>query len=194
MIRYTVSVILLLLLAVLAQQFLPAFSGLSRARILLVPLVFLCASVTLDLPGMLLLAFVCGFLWDAQNALGPQGGDPDIYPQVGSLRFGYSILLYGGMGFLMQGIRPWFKRGRWQISVIFGAIALFLYLFAEYMLLAFVRGDLALSRTIVVQMALTCALTMFFAPPVFSMLSKLEQMTIRPAPLAPPGPAKKPAR
>ncbi len=185
MIRYTASVVLLLLLAVMAQQFLPAFSGVSRARILLVPLVFLCASVTLDLPGMFLLAFVCGFLWDAQNALGPQGGDPDIYPPVGSLRFGYSILLYGGMGLLMQGIRPWFRRGRWQISVLFGAIALFLYLFAEYMLLAFVRGDLALSRPIVVQMALTCALTMLFAPPVFSVLFKLKSLTVRPAPFDP---------
>jgi len=189
-IRYTASVILLLLLAVMAQQFLPAFSGLSRARILLVPLVFLCASVTLDLPGMLLLAFVCGFLWDAQNALGPQGGDPDIYPPLGSLHFGYSILLYGGMGLLMQGIQPWFRRGRWRISVVFGALALFLYLFAEYMLLAFVRGEVALSRSIVVQMALTCALTMLFAPPVFSMLSKLEQLAVPSAPLAPPRPGK----
>ncbi len=190
MIRYTASVILLLLLAVMAQQFLPAFSGLSRARVLLVPLVFLCASVTLDFPGMLLLAFVCGFLWDAQNALGLQGGDPDVYPPLGSLRFGYSILLYGMMGLLMQGIQPWFRRGRWQISVVFGALALFLYLFAEYLLLAFVRGDLALSRSIVVQMALTCALTMFFAPPVFLMLSKLESFTGRTAPLAPPRPGK----
>ena len=28
---------------------------------------------------MLVLAFICGFLWDAQHTLGAQGGDPTIY-------------------------------------------------------------------------------------------------------------------
>ncbi len=180
MIRYTFSVILLLLLAVVLQQFIPAFPNISRARVLIVPLVFLCATVTLDLPGMLVLAFAAGFLWDAQNALGPAGGDPDVYPPVGALRFGYSIVLYGLMGLLMQGIQPWFRRGRWQLSVAFGAITLFLYQAAEYLLLAFVRGDLMLSRSVAGQMALTCMLTMFFAPPVFMVLARLERITGRP--------------
>ena len=91
---------------------------------------------------MLLLAFICGLLWDAQHTLGPQGGDPEIYSNpVESLRFGYSIILYAMMGLLMQGIQPLFRRGKWHISSILAGIAIFLYLFSEYLLLNFVRGD-----------------------------------------------------
>jgi hypothetical protein len=173
--RYTVSLLLLLLLAMVVQQFLPALPGL-RARFLLVPLVFLCAAVTVDLPAMLLLAFVGGFLWDAQNALGPSGGDPEVYAQVGMLRFGYSIVLYAMMGLLMQGVRPWFQRGRWQISVAMAGFALFFYLLSEYLLLAFIRGGLNLGPAIIRQVALSSAMTMFFAPLVLLILSRLERL------------------
>jgi hypothetical protein len=89
-IRYTLTTLLLLLAAFVVQQFLPAFTGLHSARILLVQLVFLCTAVTVGTPTMLLLAFVGGFLWDAQCVLGPQGGSPEIYTDpVESLRFGY---------------------------------------------------------------------------------------------------------
>ncbi len=174
MIRYTASIIVLLLAAVIVQQFLPAFPDFHRARILVVPLVFLCSAVTTGTPSMLLLAFICGFLWDAQNALGPHGGDPDVYTHpVASLRFGYSILLYAFIGFIMQGVRPWFRSGRWQFSVLLACLALFVYLASEYLLLAFVRGDLVMSAAVSRQIFLTSALTTFFSPPVFWLLSRL---------------------
>jgi cell shape-determining protein MreD len=174
MIRYTFSVVVLLLAAVIVQQFLPAFPDFHRARILVVPLVFLCSAVTMGTPSMLLLAFICGFLWDAQNALGPDGGDPDVYTHpVASLRFGYSILLYAFIGFIMQGVRPWFRSGRWQFSVPLACISLFVYLALEYLLLVFVRGDLSVSAAVSRQIILTAALTTLFAPPVFWLLSRL---------------------
>lgn len=174
MIRYTASIVLLLLVAIVLQQFLPAFPDFHRARVLVVPLVFLCSAVTVGTPSMLLLAFLCGFLWDAQNALGPHGGDPDVYTRpVESLRFGYSILLYAFMGFIMQGVRPWFRSGRWQVSVPLAGIALFFYLALEYLLLMFVRGDLSVSPAVSRQIFLTAVLTTFFAPPVFWLLARL---------------------
>lgn len=176
MIRYTASIIVLLLAAIVLQQFLPAFPDFHRARILVVPLVFLCSAVTVGTPSMLLLAFLCGFLWDAQNALGPHGGDPDVYTHpVASLRFGYSILLYAFMGFIMQGVRPWFRSGRWQFSIPLAGIALFFYLALEYLLLMFVRGDMVVSATVSRQIFLTAALTTFFAPPVFWLLARLSR-------------------
>lgn len=175
MIRYTVSLLLLLLLAIIAQQFLPGLPGV-RARFLLVPLVFLCCAVTVDMPAMLLLAFLGGFLWDAQNALGPPGGDPEVYTPLGSLRFGTSIVLYAMMGLLMQGIRPLFQRGRWQVSIPIAGFALFLYLLAEYLLLAFVRGDLMLSFPILRQMVLSSGMTMIFAPIILLILTRLERV------------------
>jgi hypothetical protein len=173
-IRYSTITILLLLAAFIVQQFLPAFTGLFYSRILLVQLVFLCCAVTVGTPTMLLLAFLGGFFWDAQCALGPHGGDPEIYSQqVENIRFGYSILLFGAMGFLMQGIQPLFKQGKWQFSALLSGIAVLLYLAAEYAIINFVRGDFTLTRATMWQMAYTAILTMLFSPLVFWMLFRI---------------------
>jgi hypothetical protein len=170
-IRYSLSTILLLLASFVVQQFLPAFTGLHQSRILLVQLVFLCEAVTVGPPTMLLLAFIGGFFWDAHCALGPHGGDPEVYSQqVESLRFGYSILLFGGMGFLMQGIQPLFKQGKWQFSAFLSGIAVFLYLAAEYAIITFVRGEFILTKATLQQMAFTSLLTMLFSPVIFWLL------------------------
>jgi hypothetical protein len=173
-IRYSIITILLLLAAFVVQQFLPAFTGLHHSRILLVQLVFLCCAVTVGQPTMLLLAFIGGFFWDAQCALGPHGGDPAVYTQqVENLRFGYSILLFAGMGVLMHGIQPLFKQGKWQFSAILSGIAVFLYLAAEYAIISFVRGGLHLSRATLLQMSFTAMLTMLFSPLVFWLLFRI---------------------
>lgn len=174
MIRYSFITILLLLAAFVVQQFLPAFTGIHQSRIMLIQLVFLCSAVTVGQPTMLLLAFIGGFFWDAHCALGPHGGDPEVYTQqVESLRFGYSILLFGAMGFLMQGIQPLFKQGKWQFSAFLSGIAIFLYLAAEYAIINFVRGDFVLSRATLMQMVFTSLLTMLFSPFVFWLLFRV---------------------
>lgn len=171
MVRYSFITILLLLASFVIQQFIPAFTGLGHSRILLVQLVFLCCAVTVGQPAMLLLAFLGGFLWDAQCALGPHGGSPDVYTHpVESMRFGYSILLFGGMGFLMQGIQPLFKQGKWHFSALLSGIAVFLYLLAEYAMINFVRGDFVLTGATLRQMGYTAILTMLFSPVVFWLL------------------------
>jgi len=172
--RYSLTTILLLLAAFFIQQFLPAFTGLHQSRILLVQLMFLCAAVTVEQPTMLLLAFIGGILWDANCGLGPHGGDPQVYTQqVDAIRFGYSILLFGAMGFLMQGIQPLFKQGKWQFSAILSGIAIFLYLSAEYAAINFVRGDFFLSKATIFQMASTSVLTMLFSPLIFWLLFRI---------------------
>jgi hypothetical protein len=173
-IRYSFITILLLLAAFVVQQFLPAFTGVHHSRVFLVQLVFLCTAVTVGQPTMLLLAFIGGFFWDAHCALGPHGGDPAIYTQqVESLRFGYSILLFGAMGYLMQGIQPLFKQGKWQFSAFLSGIAIFLYLSAEYAIINFVRGDMVLRSSTLFQMLFTSLLTMLFSPLVFWLLFRI---------------------
>lgn len=177
MIRYHISIIFLVLAACILQQFLPAVTALYDARILLLPLVFLCCAVTVDFSPMLILAFVCGFLWDAQNTLGPHGGDPLVYlNQTDSIRFGYSIILYGLMGVLMQGIQPLFRKGVWQVSVILTGIAIFLYLLAEFLLINFVRGEFSFPSQVFYQIWLTAALTMICSPLIFGILFKLAKL------------------
>ncbi|RYD20098.1 MAG: hypothetical protein EOP88_16400 [Verrucomicrobiaceae bacterium] len=176
MIRYSFMTILLLLASFVIQQFLPAFTGIHQSRILLVQLVFLCSAVTVGQPTMLLLAFIGGFLWDAHCSIGPHGGDPEVYTQqVESLRFGYSILLFAAMGFLMQGIQPLFKQGKWHFSAILSGIAIFLYLAAEYAIINFIRGNFVLSKPTVMQMLFTSLLTMLFSPLVFWLLFRISR-------------------
>lgn len=174
MIRYSFITILLLLASFVVQQFLPAFTGIHHSRILLVQLVFLCSAVTVGQPTMLLLAFIGGFFWDAHCWLPPHGGDPEVYTQqVESLRFGYSIFLFAAMGFLMQGIQPLFKQGKWHFSALLSGIAIFLYLAAEYAIINFVRGDFVLSKTTVTQMLFTSLMTMLFSPLIFWLLFRV---------------------
>ncbi len=177
MIRYSIITIFLLLASFIVQQFLPAFTGMHDSRILLVQLVFLCCAVTVGTPTMLLLAFTGGFLWDAQCALGPHAGTPEVYTQpVESLRFGYSILLFGGMGFLMQGIQPLFKQGKWQFSAVLSGISVMLYLAAEYTIINFVRGEFTLNRPTMLQMLFTGLVTMLFSPLIFWLLYRLAKL------------------
>jgi len=156
------------------QQFLPSLSTLYDARILIFPLVFLCAAVSVDFASMLLLAFICGFLWDAQNTVSPSTGNPNIYSDpIETLRFGYSIILYAIMGCFMQGIQPLFKKGKWYFTSLLTGLAIFLYLFSEYLLINFVRGNFTFPATTFYQIYLTSALTMLFSPIIFWMIYQL---------------------
>lgn len=174
MLRFNLSSVFLLFAAFLVQQFVPAFTGLSHARILIVHLVFLCAAVSVATPTMLLLAFIGGILWDAHCSLAPIMADPEVYTKpTESLRFGYSILLFAGMGYLMQGLSPLFREGKWHFSALLTGVATFLYLAADYALISFVRGDFVISRSILRLMSYTSLLTMVFSPVVFWLLYRL---------------------
>lgn len=158
----------------MVQQFMPTIPALFGARILILPLVFLCTAVSVNFATMLLLAFTCGFLWDAQHLLGEQGGSSEIYNQpVESLRFGYSIILYAMMGTLMQGIQPLFRKGIWQVSSLLSGISIFLYLFAEYILINIVRDDFIFPRHVLYRIYITGALTMLLSPLIFWIIFQL---------------------
>lgn len=177
MLRYNISTVFLLLTAFLVQQFVPAFTGLSNSRILIVHLVFLCAAVTVTTPTMLLLAFIGGLLWDAHCSLAPLALDSSVYGNpVESLRFGYSTLLFAAIGFLMQGLSPLFQQGKWHFSALLTGVATFLYLAAEYILISFIRGDFTITRSILRLMCYTSLLTMLFSPLAFWLLFKLSHL------------------
>lgn len=174
MLRYNLSTVAILILAFLVQQFVPAFTGLSNARFLIVHLVFLCCAVTVTPPTMLLLAFVGGTLWDAHCSLSDLSGDPEVYTHpVESIRFGSSILLFGAAGYLMQGLAPLFRAGKWHFSAMLTGIAIFLYLSAEYIIISFVRGEFVITRSVLRLLFYTSVLTMLLSPLVFSILFQM---------------------
>ncbi len=174
MIRYHISIFILVLLACIFQQFLPAVTGWYDAKIYILPLTFLCCAVTVGFSPMLGLAFLCGFIWDAQNTLSPAGGDPTVYDHpVDQMRFGYSIILYAVMGVLMQGVQPLFRKGVWQLSAALTGVATFFYLLSEYLLINIIRGDYYFPASIFQQMWISALLTMLCSPLLFFILFKL---------------------
>ena len=177
MIPYTISLIGLLLLSCIVQQFLPPISPWHDARILLLPLVVLCGSATVPTAGMLILAFLGGFLWDAQHIMIVPDLDPAVFQASSdSLKFGYSIILYALMGFLMQGIRPLFQQGKWYLTAGLTGVAIFLYLFVEFLLRSFVKGTLNFDNGIIDQIGMTSLLTMAASPLIFWMLYKIADL------------------
>ncbi len=174
MIRYLLAIFVILLASFVLRQFVPVFPEFYHARFFLVLLIFICAAVTLDAIGMLLLSFVCGLLWDAQHTILPVVGDPEIYTDTAAtLKFGYSIFLFAIAGFVMQGVRPLFKEGKWQASFLVTGVAVFLYLVIELMLLSFVRGRVVLTGDTLRFIFFSSVLTMLFSPFVFLLLFKL---------------------
>jgi len=177
MFLYPVCLIGLLLLSCILQQFLPAISVWFDARILIIPLVVLCGSATVSTAGMLILAFLGGFLWDAQQVLVLEQGDAVVYHSAtDSLRFGYTIVLYTLMGFLMQGIRPLFQDGKWYLSAALTGVAIFLYLFVEYLLRGFIVGGLSLDNGMIEQIGATSILTMMVSPLIFWLLFRIADL------------------
>jgi hypothetical protein len=177
MFLYPICLIGLLLLSCIVQQFIPAVSAWYDARILILPLVVLCGSATVSTAGMLTLAFLGGFLWDAQQVLIIEQGDHIVYQSTpDALKFGYSIVLYTLMGFLMQGIRPLFQEGKWYLSAALTGVAIFLYLFVEYLLRGFIIGGFSLDNGMIEQIGATSVLTMLFSPIIFWGLFRIAEL------------------
>lgn len=153
---YYPIVLVLLALSFAAQEFVPAFEFAQQARFLLPPVVFFSSALSVSFPMMLLMAFLTGFVWDARNLpykedhthavimTSDSGLSSDVsnHPEIGGpLPFGYSIVFFGALGTLMQGVRPLFKRGRWELPVLMVGVAIGAWLLVEYLLMSFLRGS-----------------------------------------------------
>jgi hypothetical protein len=153
---YYPFVLLLLALSFAAQEFVPAFEFAQQARFLLPPVVFFSSALSVSFPMMLVMAFFTGLVWDARNLPYKEdkapaivmtsdaalGADVEKHPEVGgSLPFGYTIFVFGALGTLMQGVRPLFKRGRWELPVLMVGVAIMAWLLVEYLLMSFLRGS-----------------------------------------------------
>lgn len=177
MFRYTISVLFLILLAVIFQQFLPTFTALYNARVFLLLIVFLCVAVTVPLPVMFLYALICGFFWDAQCAISIDKLDLSIFQDSSTnLRFGMSILLFGLAGALMHGFQQLFLQGKWYLSAVLTGIATFVYLLAEYGLLDFLRGAVTINRGVMLQISYTSLFSVLVSPLIFGILFLLARL------------------
>lgn len=159
----------LLLLSFVGQEFLPAIEWLYYSRLLLVHAVFYSVAVTVPYPVMLILAAATGFVWDARYHV-------PVYPPGSShseLEFGFTILLFGLLGSVIQGVRPLFRRGRWELPVLLIGVCTFAGLVIQYLVISFHRGGLFLSTEMWFQMLMTSLYSMLAAPLILLLLSRL---------------------
>jgi hypothetical protein len=162
---YVPILFVLIALSFVIQEFLPVFDGLYHARVLLVHSMFFCAAVTVPFPVMLLLALSTGFVWDARYFVA-LGEDSELV-------FGFTVLLFGLAGAFIQGVRPLFRRGRWELPVFMIGLAAFGVLLVEYLILSFERGGLYFPTEIWLKMLMTALFTMALSPLLLLLLSLL---------------------
>jgi hypothetical protein len=181
--NFCLSLALGLALSFLAQEFLPAVPWAYEARLLLVPVFFFACAVALRFPVMLLFAFATGLVWDARHLVidsasaGEQVFNAAPSLEAASPSFGYSILLYGLLGSLMQGIRPLFRRGRWELPVLMCGLGTALLLTFEHLWFCFLRGRFFFSEAVWLHIGTTALLSMMISPVIFLLVHKLSRLS-----------------
>jgi len=85
---------------------------------------------------MLACAFCAGLMWECLTNV-PIAG-------TGDMIFGWSILVYAGLGAVMNGLHPLFLRGRWQIHCVLAGLLTSLLVLLEYLVITFRREPFVL--------------------------------------------------
>jgi hypothetical protein len=124
-------------LSLVAQHFIPPLPPpwFQDARVLLMPVVMFYGALALPLEGMLALAFAGGLMWDALTLPGLPAPGAEGKAHV-EIAVGWSILLYAFLGAIMNGVRPLFRRGRWEVHCLLGGLLTSGIVLAEYLFLA----------------------------------------------------------
>ncbi len=181
--------IILLLLTFMVQEFIPGLEIAQFATLFLPAVFFFSASVAAPFSMMLLLAFITGFVWDARHLPGVleslsgaedvfgTGADVELGAGSHPLPFGLSIVLFGMLGTLLQGIRPLFKRGRLELPVLMVGLAVFVWLLAQFLIITFLRGSLQFPAGVWSKMITDSLLAMLAAPLIFLLLYSLARLS-----------------
>ncbi len=161
---FTFCLLVLLVAGLVVDAFLPTLTWAFDARLLLVPVLFFACALTLPFPLMLGFATVAGVVWDARQMVVMDGG---VVP------FGYSVLLFGLTGALMQGLRPLFRRGKWFFPMVLVGAATVILLSLEWFFVGFQRGEFATPDDFWPRVGVNAMLAMLVSPLLFLLIFKL---------------------
>ena len=161
--------LVLVLIAQIAEFFIPALPWLYDAHIYIVPVIVFYGAMALPFPLMLALALYAGLLLDALTVQ-VIGGKVEI-------SMGSSILLYVVLSGLMHGLRPLFARGRWEVHCILSGICTSLIVLVQYLMITFRRGSLVFTREIWWQIGGPGLIAVAMAPILFWFLQWMGRVT-----------------
>jgi len=176
--RFFVALLLLIPVSFILQEFIPVFDWAYGSRLLLVHTAFFAIAIATPFPVMLLFALFTGFVWDARYHI-PIHTSEEVYGGLVSqeLPFGFTIFLLGLTGALIQGVRPFFRRGRWELPVFMIGLCTFLALILEYLVINFHRGGLETPGDLWWKLLMTSLFSALVSPFLLLLLSRLADQT-----------------
>ena len=166
-----------LVLVFFIQEFIPVLEWAYHSRMLLVHAAFFCAAVTVPYPLMLALAFFTGFVWEARYHLPIYSADGYTGSPQPELPFGFTIFLFGLLGSFIQGVRPVFRRGRWELPVFMIGVCTLVGIVIEYLVISFHRGGFVWTAELWFMILMTSLFSMLAAPFILLLFSKLAKWT-----------------
>lgn len=161
--------LLFVLIAQVAEFFLPVLPWFYNAHIYIVPVIVFYGAVVLPLPLMLALSMFAGILLDALTV--------QVIDSKVEISLGWSILLYAVLAGIMHGLRPLFIRGRWEVHVIMTGICTSLIILAQYLMISFRRGSILFTKQIWWQIGGPGLVALILAPVIFLFLHWLARLT-----------------
>ncbi len=156
-------------LGLIVQQFIPPVAMLEGARVLLLPILFFYGALAFPFPVMLLLAFFSGFMWDALTVYATDSAV--------EISLGWSIILFAVLGAIMNGFRPLFQRGRWEIHCLVSGVCTALIVLTQYLMITFRRGDFAFPTEIWWRIGGAGLIALVLSPILFFLLNRLALLT-----------------
>ncbi len=169
---YCLIVLLIVLASFLAQEFLPVFAWAHDSRLLLVHTLFYASAVSVPFPVMLLYALTAGFIWECRYHLPVSAVD---YGSSAEIPFGFTILVFGLLGTFIQGVRPLFRRGRWELPVLMIGLATFSGQILEYLVISFHRGGIETTPQFWWKILMTSLFSILLAPFLLLLLSRIAE-------------------
>jgi hypothetical protein len=172
--KFFIFVTVAFLASFIMQEFIPAFEWAYLSRILLVHITFLAIAAAVPFPAMLLYALIGGFTWDARHHIPiyPPEATAGIFIQA-ELPFGFTIFIFGLTGALIQGVRPLFRKGRWELPVLMIGICTSLGLLLEYLVISFHRGGLEIPVELWWKLLMSGLFSALVSPFLLLLLSRL---------------------
>src|SRR5215467_15346981 len=161
--------LLLVLIAQIAEFFIPTLPWLYNAHVYLVPVIVFYGAMALPFPLMLALAFYAGLLLDALTV--------QVIAGKVEVSIGSSILLYGVLAGIMHGLRPLFIRGRWEVHCVLTGICTSAIILAQYLMITFRRGTFFFTREVWWQIGGPGLMAMLMAPVIFWILNWMARVT-----------------
>jgi hypothetical protein len=181
---FTLLLFILTGISFILQDFVPDIAWAWHSYVFLVAIVFFACAISVPFPVMLIFAWCTGFLYDMRSQTLVDFPDvKEAAMQIGAavpssgFTMGLSIFLLGLLGSLIQGIRPLFRRGRWELPVLMTGISTALFLVFSYLWINFRRGGFVFPREVWYHILTTALLSMFVAPLIFLLIDRLAKVT-----------------